>query len=553
MFSVEPEKLLRISFVLHRVRANVEDFPTYQRLLKTSRIKSLSNYINEGGYFPNSIIINFETKGLKKNRQLEWEDAGQRDDSKSDHGILKVPNTFAIAYVIDGQHRLYGYSFSDSKHKHSQTIPVVAFVNLEKEAQLQMFLDINENQKAISANLKSTLYEDIFWYSPKNSERMKALMSAINNEMGAERGYKISKFLSIGEDGSEISMLTIMDGIKDSSFLPKVEKEEMISSEGVLYKIGAAEQTEEMERVKNYLSDFLCHSFDYVITNFEEVWGFKGGLIRSVRGAYAYIRTLGELNVYLTQKGDLNIDSSIEERFGKMKKYINVLLKGLVEVQNNEEELKRVKSAYGASNKKIWNNLYTKIINSKFKDFTTADFVVFLETQDQKIQDKANGLIDKIEKIVKNRSVSYAETRWGKNWGYDEFYETLYEKLRKSADLKNKQLASMGIKEEVKWTTRFNILDYLLIWKKGWGEEVKEKELKALFKVLSINMDKTIEDNGVEYFVCGKESSYSKGESWLKKFNNIRNDSKHKGSRGHGINNAELQILEKIFNGLTRV
>ncbi len=552
MFSIEPEKLLRISFVLHRVRANVEDFPTYQRLLKTNRIKSLSSYINEGGYFPNSIIINFETRGEKKNRQLEWEDAGQRDDSISDHGILKIPNTFAIAYVIDGQHRLYGYSFSDSHHKFSQTIPVVAFVDLEKEEQLQMFLDINENQKPISANLKSTLYEDILWSSPKNSKKMLALMSSINNLMGTERGSLISKYLSIGEDNSEISMTTIMSGIKDSGFLPKVEKEEMIDSEGVLFRVGANDQAGEMNRIKLYLAEFLCLSFDYVITNFEEVWMVKGGLIRSVRGAYAYIRTLGELNVFLTKKGVLNKKSSVEERFEKIKKYINTLFKGLVEVQKNDDELRRVKSAYGASNKKIWNNLFTGIINKGFKDFTTPDYVLFLETQDQEIQNKANKLIDKIEEIVKERTVSYAEVRWGEKWGYDNFYD-LYSKLREDAEQKQKQLESMGVNQEVEWTSRFNILDYLTIWKEGWGVELKEEGVKRLSEVLSINMDVISKDGEVEYYRSGKEPSYKKGEAWLKKFTNIRNDSKHKGSRGIGINSVELQTLERIYNGLTRV
>ena len=33
--------------------------PTYQRLLIPSRLKGITKFIDDGGYFPNSIIINF--------------------------------------------------------------------------------------------------------------------------------------------------------------------------------------------------------------------------------------------------------------------------------------------------------------------------------------------------------------------------------------------------------------------------------------------------------------------------------------------------------------
>ncbi|MBR4871832.1 MAG: hypothetical protein IKU96_06660, partial [Alistipes sp.] len=39
------------------------------------------------------------------------------------------------AYVIDGQHRLYGYS--GSNYEGNNSIPVVAFVDLKKDVQLK--------------------------------------------------------------------------------------------------------------------------------------------------------------------------------------------------------------------------------------------------------------------------------------------------------------------------------------------------------------------------------------------------------------------------------
>ena len=62
-FSIEPEKLLKVGYVLHRNEANQNMMPTYQRIIKKTRLTSVRNFINNGGYFPNSIIISIDTGG----------------------------------------------------------------------------------------------------------------------------------------------------------------------------------------------------------------------------------------------------------------------------------------------------------------------------------------------------------------------------------------------------------------------------------------------------------------------------------------------------------
>jgi DNA sulfur modification protein DndB len=559
MFSIEPETLLRIGFVLHRVKANAEDFPTYQRLLKTNRIKSLSDFINAGGYFPNSVILNFDTKGLKKSRQLEWEDAGQRDDSLSDHGILKIPNSFAIAYIIDGQHRVYGYSYADnSELKFKQTIPVVAFENLSNERQLEMFMEINENQTAISRNLKETLKEDIYWMSPKPNLRMQALMSGINNFMGSENGFKIANYLSIGEDNKEITMGTVIDGIKDSGFLPVVQKGEMIDDIGVLYKIGVQDHFKEMNRIKHLLGNFLCEAFDFVIDNYPELWGEKGGLIRSSRGAYAYIRTLGELNVYLSNKKELNKEDDYEVRIEKLNKYLKSLFNGLTETRKNTIEYEKTLKAYGGGNKKVWNHLYTSLINNKFKDFTTPDYEVYLETQDEEIQAEANKLIGNIEQIIKKRTLNYIYADCGGESSFRKKYYDLFEELRKRAELKEIEYENnFGSEKKYEWNEMFNIVDYLNLAEKGWGKPLPEHNIERISKYLSMRMDKESHDpvTNVKYYHCGNDPSYKTGSKWMRKFNIIRSNSAHFGSRNkkNGINKAELNMLRLMYNGLTRV
>lgn len=59
MFSIEPSTLLKIGFVLHRTKVNDSMAPTYQRLLVPKRLKGITKFIDGGGFFPNSILLNF--------------------------------------------------------------------------------------------------------------------------------------------------------------------------------------------------------------------------------------------------------------------------------------------------------------------------------------------------------------------------------------------------------------------------------------------------------------------------------------------------------------
>ena len=154
-FSIEPEKLLKIGYVLHRNKANKKYMPTYQRLIKKARLKSVQNFVEEGGFFPNSLVINFDST-----KQLQFDFASNDcDNSISRLGVLHLPQKYRSAYIIDGQHRLYGYA--NSEYKNTNTIPVVAFENLERKDQVKLFMQINENQKAVPKNLRNTLNADL--------------------------------------------------------------------------------------------------------------------------------------------------------------------------------------------------------------------------------------------------------------------------------------------------------------------------------------------------------------------------------------------------------
>ena len=154
-FSIDPQILLRLSFVLHKTKAHEEAMPTYQRLVKKSRLISITDFLNNHGFFPNSIVIN-----LDEECEFEEVQAGHEDcNIDTEIGYLKIPQKYRVAYIIDGQHRLMGYAGCKMGN---QQIPVVAFEKLAKPTQVKLFMEMNENQKAVPKDLRLTLYKDLF-------------------------------------------------------------------------------------------------------------------------------------------------------------------------------------------------------------------------------------------------------------------------------------------------------------------------------------------------------------------------------------------------------
>ena len=73
-------------------------------------------------------------------------------------GILNLPSVFGDLHIIDGQHRLFGYNKAQNKDKHYVNVLIFNH-QMSLLQQMNVFKDINENQKKLNSNLKWKLYE----------------------------------------------------------------------------------------------------------------------------------------------------------------------------------------------------------------------------------------------------------------------------------------------------------------------------------------------------------------------------------------------------------
>lgn len=224
------EQLLKICFVNHRTLADPLALPTYQRLVKKSRLKAISEFINAGGYFPTNILINFD-------RRCRFDRQGGDLVADVQFGELHLPERYKSAWIVDGQHRLYGYSIGDPQHA-KQNIAVIAFEGMTRDDEAKLFVTINHEQKSVPRTLLDELDADLKWGSSVPSERLSAVAARVVQLLTETVGSAMFKrVVAQGMQGDEVVCLTmpeIKGGIVRSRLIGSLAQKRKLMVNGPL-------------------------------------------------------------------------------------------------------------------------------------------------------------------------------------------------------------------------------------------------------------------------------------------------------------------------------
>jgi len=536
VFSIEPKHLLQIGYVLHRVKANTEiDDPTYQRLLVPSRLKGIRKFVSEEqGFFPNSVLLNF--KKDKKNK-IEFSQT-MPSDGPSRLGVLKIPNVYSMAYIIDGQHRVYGYT--GSEYRNNQSIPVVAFEDLAAHQQLKIFMDINQNQKAVSPSLKLDLIEDLNWDSKFDSERMTALRSSIVKYIGNSQNSILYNQIQIGEDDARISFTPFNNGIKGSSFLPSLRGKSfnVEKSQYALYDFvkDRTDTNKAMLKAKKNIGDLILGYFQHLESYSKELSEFTDDthMILSPRGIVASLLFIDALNRYLTDRNEVSKETSIQNRIALMSPYFSALFDGINNA--NEIDLKRIQKSYGANGEKDRFCFFLSLISLKFDDFELPELTDWNEKNDQQIQDAGKKLTEEIERTMKKIVISNMKVLYGNNWDM-EIGKIKAECHQRKLDEDLKAYKSGIDQEEYDWTHYFQLNDYKDIISNHWtkpSDEINFRNFESIFTI----------DIGL-----GLNSKNEKLK-WIDVMSRHRNGFAHTATKDYRINRKDLKIIQDVASSL---
>lgn len=516
-FSLEPEKILKIGYILHRTETNTEN-DGYQRMVTKGRLKEIEAFLDDDenpGFFPNSVILNIATD---KEDPLNFDILKASHDSKiAEPVVLHLPKKYHSAFIIDGQHRLYGYANSIWKFKNS--IPVVAFENLPPEKQVELFVQINSKQKPVTKNLLITIVADLMWNSDKPKDALTSLKSKLMQRLGERDNSPLYKRIIIGENTrTEITCISLdyvlSYAINKSNYFPKYQKSNIVSLGHLYVDPKNSDYSKMLER--SYL--FFKELFEYIEKNLTIQWGLgnsEGGFIATNIGVLLVIRITDNIINHLIESEKFNpVNTSVENILLKTNKYFEVIINYISTLDH--QKIKQIKSM-SASAGGIENLVreFQKRINEIYPSFNPQGLDKWIKDNSGEFNENSKSITERLELSIREHVFSLLKTEFNDRWWKDGVPQTIRTKAAAMSEEKGA--------EEPKENFIF-LLDYKKIIESKWElfkEFYSDPEMKS-----------------------GKENQLK----WFDQLNEIRNKVSHPGRAK--VSEVELMFLNKLDNWL---
>lgn len=514
-FAIEPERLLKIAYVLHRNNANVRWMPTYQRIIKKSRLKKVSEFVEKGGFFPNSLIVNIDNDGKK----LRF-DRSANQSGPSTLGILHLPRKYRSAYVIDGQHRLYG--FAHSRRAATELVPVVAFLDLPGTKQLELFMQINENQQAVPKNLRNTLNADLLWDSPDRKKQAQALKLKVAQLLGELKSSPLRGRVILGEEQANdrrcVSLDAVNRGIDRGRFIGEFTSTEM-KKVGSFYR-GSNTATFEP------LTDFIQYCFGYLRDELSTQWNIgrgEGGFVFTNAGVEALLRLIGDLVDYLVTAGKADPrQSSPHDVFVQVRTLLKPLLMYITGL--SIEEVADFRGSYGSGAPTTYLRRFQTAVAEKVPDFEPEGLKEWQTNQAKQFNTESFTMIHDIEAYLKQDIRRRLEDKYSANWFKEGIPQAIYQEG--STRAAEKQWQAKG-DVQVDWWDCLYLIEYHKILLHG-GQAIW---MELFDEAYTLPSDK-------------KVSSWRNKSGWMNQLNTIRNKISHDGS----VLDEEYEFLQALHS-----
>ena len=188
--TIPSDVLARCCFVSTRDDDPMQGF---QRVLDKKRASDIARYIDTGlGTIPSSIILSAqreaEMKIVGKGKTLEFND---------------TPKSFL---VLDGQHRIYGFSLAESTLR----VPVVIYNQLSRRDESRLFIDINSKQRGVPNELLLDI-KQLAEYEDNEDQLMREVFDLFNKE--PESAF-FNKFSAASKAKKKITRVTFNSSFK---------------------------------------------------------------------------------------------------------------------------------------------------------------------------------------------------------------------------------------------------------------------------------------------------------------------------------------------------
>ena len=517
-FMIRPDELLKIAYVGHKASRNTENLKTYQRMLQPSRLKKIAKYINGGGRFPTNIVLNLKTK--KKNPLIfkSIEKAGDEE-----LGTLYLPKNYASAWIIDGQHRLYGYAYAregDGFKADKTTLPVLAFVNLPSKDEMNLFIDINSKQVKVSTSLLVELYADLHWSSDDPDEAYEALLSRIITRLNSDRTSPLlDRVVVSGKKKTPSRCLTqtsIRDGLEKAKLVGTMTRDRFIP--GPL-SIGRQDPNQDnLKKSVSVLSSCLNMFADQLNDHWKTGDG-QGGYLCTNIGVRAIFHVLKDLADHIHKEDGVNLCYlSTDETISALSPYLKILVDFFKDASPQEvQDFRRIGSSLVAVRQQSFG--MEAQIHEKRPEFCPSELREYLDSRDEVGTSKASIKVKEIHSKLSNYII---------------------ENLKEQYGTERKAWWTKGIPEKIR-------LDCTSKWEKEYrkGEEEEQLLLSNYREICILNWD--LFKDVVSFDAKDKENK-KENTKWIHELNEIRRVTAHP-ERGV-LNKNQVERVNEIYDKL---
>ena len=412
-FLVHPDELLKIAYVGHKASRDIENLETYQRMLQPQRLKKIAEYINAGGKFPTNIIMNFRTS---KKSSLKFE--AKETFGEEVLGVLYLPPIYASAWIIDGQHRLYGYAYAREMEGFNQdktVIPVLAYENLPADKEMNLFIDINSKQTKVSAGLLDELYSDLHWKSDDSEEAFQALCSRVASRLNSTKSSPLYDRMAVtGKKKTTYRCLTpksVSEGLKVARLLGRVNQGSIVP--GPFSTTQKSDYDAHLMKSFSVVSDCLQMFKDQVADRWNAGDDRQVGYICTNNGIRALFHVFKDISDHVQEEQGIDFCAlSSDDTFQEIRPYIEALVDFLGTASDHDvQAFRRIGSSLTAVRQQAFG--MEAQIQMRFGDFNPTGLAEYVDSRDEAGTEDARGKVLRIQKQIFDYVIDTLQQAYG--------------------------------------------------------------------------------------------------------------------------------------------
>lgn len=510
-FSARPVDILRIAFVNHRDLRDPTGAPSYQRLVNPNRLKEIGEFLDGGGYFPNTILLNFHRKPVFFRQSKD-------ELSSIQFGELVLPDRYKSCWVIDGQHRLYGTTFAKER---DQDAPLffIAFESVTRAEEANTFVTINQKQTRVPKKLLTELDGELKWESDDPKEMLGAIASRavdlLNNKGAGPFENRVVTPGVIGGSDQPLTLPNFQQAILQSRLIGSVNTRNKELIQGPCWDKDA-------EGSMLRLVDLLGWYFGKLDELNTDRWNAgKLGYLCSNFGIFGHVRLLGELIRFAAKEQDFDpVQSELEEITNTLEPYLKNVF-SFVQTADEDAFVSRFKVPFGSGGPARYFFRLVELVRNEYLNFEPDGFEDFIQTMSAEVVQQADDQVRWVQTIVPEYVFDVLKNEFG-----TQFFEMgVPKEIQKACQAKR---IDDDLEDQLPVET---YLDWLQIRK-----VIEQKDLRDKFKdVLSIQMDR--EPNGRHFYA-----------SWFDQMNDVRRIAAHPAGRQYKTEDTEF--LKAIVSAL---